>query len=209
MKLDIGHLFERSFALFTPALILVEMFLLYKLIEQKSLWIAMTFILAPIFIPLIIYRLVTLFFPIKEGVRYVGSKGFDAWVVSYRLQGFYYLFPSFERVILGLGLYSWWLRAWGSKVGKNVIWAPNIEVVDRGMMEIGDYVLFGYQATIAPHIVLVENGSLKLILAKVKLAPGTLVGGKCVLGPGTQTRAGELLKGMKPYGDYSLLGVKI
>ena len=209
MKLDIGHHLERSFALFTPTLVIAELLLIYCFLTAPTLMGFLLIIFVPLLVPVLTNRLVTFFAPMREGVRYAGSKGFDAWIVSYRLQGFYYLFPIFERFLLAIpGAYSMWLRAWGSKIGRKVVWSPNVEVIDRGMIEVGDKVLFGYQAALSSHIILFENRQLKLILSKVRLAPGTLVGGRASLGPGCKSNPGETLKAMQVYADYSLLGVE-
>ncbi len=58
------------------------------------------------------------------------------------------------------GLYSFWLRAWGSRVGKLTYWAPQTVILDRGFLEIGDHVIFGAGVRINPHVM--ENNVLQL-----------------------------------------------
>jgi hypothetical protein len=74
------------------------------------------------------------------------------WTVSQKIQIFYEMFPFFERLLhLVPGLYSQWLRLWGSRVGHNVDWHYSIKIFDRAHMQIGDDVKFGKEVTLSSH----------------------------------------------------------
>ena len=53
-------------------------------------------------------------------------------------------FPVLEEILrLVPGLYSLWLRAWGSRIGKLTYWAPQTSYSIAGCLDIGDHVVFG------------------------------------------------------------------
>jgi len=84
------------------------------------------------------------------------------------------------------GVYSLWLRLWGSRVGKLTYWAPGTVILDRGFLDIGDNVVFGAGVRLNPHVM--END---LRLARVKIGDGAMIGGYSLLTAGTEIAAGE------------------
>lgn len=143
----------------------------------------------PYLFPLICYRILTFIYPIKEGASYIGinEKKFSPWLFSLRLQQIYIVFPIFERLLFFLpGIYAIWLRMWGSKIGKNVFFVPNIIVHDRGFLELGDNIVFGDRAYLSSHFLEVRNGRFMVYLKKVTIGSNVFIGAMSHLGPGTK-----------------------
>ena len=83
------------------------------------------------------------------------------------------------------GLYSLWLRAWGSRIGKLTYWAPQTIILDRGFLDIGDHVIFGAGVRINPHV-MERDPDPVLRLAPVKIGDRAMIGGYSLLTAGTE-----------------------
>lgn len=117
----------------------------------------------------------------------VGSPAFLRWWACFQCQVLFMRFPVLEEVLrLIPGVYSLWLRCWGSRIGKLTYWAPQTIILDRGFMEIGDHVVFGAGVRINPHVM--ESG---LKLAPIRIGDGAMIGGYSLLTAGTEIAAGE------------------
>ena len=135
--------------------------------------------------PLLVYRVHNAAYPLKEGVSYLGEKGYSPWWGSYQIQVIYIAFPTLEVVLrLIPGAFSLWLRLWGAKVGKSVYWTPQFEIADRGLIEIGDRVVFGHGVGIYPHIIKPRKENLMLYVKKVKIGSNVFLGAGSHLAPG-------------------------
>jgi hypothetical protein len=141
-------------------------------------------------LPLLIYRLHTWFYPIQEGISYLGSKQYSPWWGSHQIQAIYIAFPALETLLrLIPGVFSLWLRLWGSKVGKAVYWTPTLEVADRGLLEIGDRVVFGHGVGLYPHIIKPRKQDLMLYIKKIKIGDNVFLGAWNHIGPGVTIEA--------------------
>ncbi|MBY0414837.1 MAG: hypothetical protein K2Q18_11755 [Bdellovibrionales bacterium] len=85
------------------------------------------------------------------------------------------------------GLYSLWLRLWGSKIGKNVNWV-NTLVIDRSGLDIGDNVFFGYQCYLSAHVAMIMNGKLILYFKHISVGSNSFIGASSVLTPGSKIK---------------------
>lgn len=121
----------------------------------------------------------------------IGSRDFLRWWASFQCQVLFLRFPLFEEILrLIPGLYSLWLRAWGSRIGKLTYWAPQTIILDRGFLEIGDHVVFGAGVRLNPHV-MERDPEPVLRLAPVKIGAGAMIGGYSLLTAGTEISAGE------------------
>jgi hypothetical protein len=123
----------------------------------------------------------------SEGAFRVGKKAKDGniWLAYYQLQVLYTSFSGFERFLrLFPGLYSAWLRLWGSKVGKKVNWTPECQLVDRGHLEIGDRVFFGNRCYLSAHALKKIKTHYLLYVKKVTVGSDTMISYSAHLGPG-------------------------
>jgi hypothetical protein len=120
----------------------------------------------------------------------VGSPEFIRWWACFQCQVLFLRFPALEEVLrLVPGVYSWWLRMWGSQIGKLTYWAPQTIILDRGFLEIGDQVVFGAGVRLNPHVM-----NRDLCLAAVKIGDSAMIGGYSLLTAGTEIAAGEVTR---------------
>lgn len=135
--------------------------------------------------PLLIYRIHEYFYPLKEGISYLQGKNYSPWWGSHQIQVIYIAFPALETLLrLIPGAFSLWLRLWGSKVGKNVYWTPQLEISDRSLIEIGDNVVFGNGVGIYSHIIKPKKQDLLLYVKKVKIGNNVFLGAWNHIAPG-------------------------
>ena len=115
-----------------------------------------SFLLVPFSIylfPLLAFHLHQIVARLQEGTFDI-TKGYSAWYGTHMIQLFFITFTSFEGALrLVPGLFSFWLRLWGSSVGKGVYWAPHFEVADRSLLVIGNRAVFGYGVKINGHMI--------------------------------------------------------
>jgi acetyltransferase-like isoleucine patch superfamily enzyme len=93
------------------------------------------------------------------------------------------------------GVYSAWLRLWGSHIGSFTYWAAGLRILDRGFLEIGSGVAFGAGVRLNPHVV-AENdeGKLELFLAPVRIGDRAIIGGYALLTAGTRIADDEVTR---------------
>jgi hypothetical protein len=116
----------------------------------------------------------------------IGTPDFLRWWACFQCQVLFLRFPSLEEVLRSIpGLYSLWLRLWGSRIGKLTYWAPRTIILDRGFLDIGDHVVFGAGVRLNPHVMERDETSL-LKLAPIKVGERALVGGYSLLTAGTE-----------------------
>ncbi len=159
---------------------------------------AITFVVWPkivnlLTIPLAIYLLPLLAFhlhawlaPVEEGSTSL-VEGYSPWYGGHMIQQVFIAFPFIEGPLLLIpGVFAWWLRAWGSKIGKGVYFAPHFELADRGLLEVGDGAIFGYGVKISGHIITPspKYGGIRLMVQRVRIGAGAFVGAGCRMGPG-------------------------
>ncbi|MBI5630190.1 MAG: acyl transferase [Elusimicrobia bacterium] len=141
--------------------------------------------------PLLTWRLLNLFHPIREGLFYFSEKDYSPWLASNYIQDVYNVFPGLEGpLLLAPGLFSLWLRLWGSSVGRGVYWAPQIWIIDRGLMDIGDGAVFGSRVVCFGHIIKPKKNRHMLYIKKVRIGAGAFVGAASRLTAGASVEAG-------------------
>lgn len=135
--------------------------------------------------PLLLYRIHFLFFPFTDGYWVLSEKKYNPWWASHMFQYPYVALPWIESVLHFVpGLYSMWLRAWGSKIGKAVFWTPRVEIVDRGLVEVGDGAVFGHISALCSHMVADIEGKPALVIKTIKIGDKAFIGADSQLGPG-------------------------
>jgi hypothetical protein len=131
--------------------------------------------------------------PLPSGEVGTDEHGFLAWWLSAQWQVVFSRVRLLEEALrLVPGLYSAWLRLWGSRVGSLVYWSPGVELLDRGLVEIGDRVVFGAGVRLAGHVLLPgAEGRARLLVGPVKIGREALVGAYSVLVPGAEVLEGS------------------
>ncbi|HEV8254239.1 MAG TPA: acyl transferase [Vicinamibacteria bacterium] len=129
--------------------------------------------------------------PLPRGRVDLDDPGFLAWWLSAQWQVVFNRLPALEEALrLVPGAYSAWLRLWGSRVGALVYWSPGVVVLDRGLVEVGDRVVFGAGVRINSHALLTRNGRGCLVVAPIRIGRGAMVGGHSLLTPGVEIAEG-------------------
>ncbi len=144
-------------------------------------------------VPALAARLVLTLAPVAEGQIRVGSGAFFAWWALANLQMLFSRLPMLEELLrLVPGLYSFWLRLWGARIGRLTYWAAGLRILDRSFLHIGDDVIFGAAVRLNPHVLARnEKGEMELILASIVVGDRAVVGGYSLLTAGTQIAPDE------------------
>lgn len=143
--------------------------------------------------PALLARTVLLVSPFSEGRIPVGSRPFFTWWLLANLQMLFCRLPFLEEILrLVPGLYSFWLRLWGARIGRLTYWGAGLRILDRSFLRIGDDVIFGAAVRLNPHVLSRnEKGEMELILASVVVGDRAMVGGYCLLTAGTEIAPDE------------------
>jgi hypothetical protein len=142
-------------------------------------------------LPPLAARLCAVLMPLPHGRVDLEDRGFLAWWLSAQWQVVFNRLPMLDEAFRLLpGVYSAWLRLWGSRVGSLVYWSPGVVVLDRGLVEVGDRVVFGAGVRISGHALLIADGRGSLVVAPVRIGRSALVGAHSVLTPGVEIAAG-------------------
>jgi hypothetical protein len=166
----------------------------YFLLIQPS-WLTLGSLLTVLYLyPVATYRLLNLFWPLKEGRYDLSQKKYNPWWGSHQIQLIYYACPWLEALLRMIpGLFSFWLRLWGAKIGKNIYWTPNVEIDDRPLIEIGNGVIMGHKLHFISHVILPHKNKLPLFVRKVSVGDHCFLGAGSRLGPGVVIESGTCL----------------
>ncbi len=150
-------------------------------------WMMPVFILAAIYLfPMLAHRLHDLFFPLTDERVIIPNGQYPAWWGSYQIQYIFISIPALEAPLrLIPGLYSAWLRAWGSQIGRRVVWPPMLEITDRSLMVIGDGSVIGHHTGFYCHVLNpTKDGRLLLYVKKIVIGKYCFIGSGSRIGPG-------------------------
>lgn len=146
------------------------------------------------FVPIAVYRLHEALWPLTEGRSRIDAPAYSPWWSGHQLQLMYSAFPALEAALrLIPGLYSAWLRLWGSKVGRGVYWTPLVEITDRALLDVGHGVVFGHRVACYAHLIKRRNDGLVLYVRRIHIGDGVLLGAGSRLGPGAHIDDGVVL----------------
>ena len=168
------------------------LFIPYDVWWKRIIYAAGCLYLLPPLLSLPLRRLGT----VREGTLAAGSSGFLVWWALFNLQVLFCRLPLLEELLRVVpGLYSLWLRLWGAKIGRLTYWAAGTVILDRSFVTIGNDVVFGAGVRINPHVMTInEAGEKEVILARVTIGDGAVVGGYSLLTAGTEIAAGECVR---------------
>lgn len=180
---------------FFPSLILglAATSLLYGLWQHTwwGLFLCLFFIYG---LPVLTYRIHSHLYPLKSGISYLQGEEYSPWWSSHQLQLIYIAFPTLETILrLVPGLFSCWLRLWGAQIGQHIYWTPGLEIADRGLLSIGNRVVFGHRVGMSSHIIKPRRGNLMLYLKPITIGDGSFIGAGSYIGPGVTVAAGSFL----------------
>src|SRR6516225_98860 len=133
-------------------LIIAWTFLLF--VEHPSALTISWLMFCTYLVPPLLYRLYSFGRPVHAARLVLNRREHCHWWIAHQMQMLYAAVPAFEALLrLVPGLYSAWLRLWGSTVGKRVYWTPCVEIIDRHMLAIGDDVIFGHRVVCSSHAI--------------------------------------------------------
>ena len=145
-------------------------------------------------LPVACYRAHNALWPLNEGRSFIDAPSYSPWWGGHQFQVVYTAFPAFETALrLMPGVYSAWLRLWGSRIGRGVYWPPIADIPDRALLEVGDGAIFGNRIACYAHVILRRERTLVLYVRRIRIGERALVGAGSRLGPGTQIEAGYAL----------------
>lgn len=187
--------FGRIVGLF-PALVLgTAAGMLVWFAASPNPWALLGLVFALYVLPVATFRLHQWRWPLRSGGSRLLGKKYSAWWGGHQIQLVYLMMPALESVLRAIpGLYSFWLRAWGSRIGDNVHWTPRVEVGDRSLLEVGDNVIFGHRAVLFGHIIKPTRNNLLLYVKPVRVGDGAFIGAGAVLAPGVEVKSGALVE---------------
>jgi acetyltransferase-like isoleucine patch superfamily enzyme len=147
-------------------------------------------------LPPLIARLILLLVAIPRGRIALGGRPFFGWWSLFQLQIIFCRVPVLEEILrLVPGLYSLWLRLWGSRIGRLTYWSPGTTITDRSFLLIGADVVLGAGVRLNAHVLARgQDDQMELILAPVKIGDRVIVGGYSLLTAGTVISSGEITR---------------
>jgi len=181
------HLIENLLVFIPFITIVMEVLVLYIVIESPCLLGYLFLILNPYLFPLAVYRIMNKFFPLREGAVLMrkGQKGLTPWIGALHVQNLYNCLPILEGLLKVFPpIYIIWLRAWGSKVGKGALIQARVDILDRTSVVIGDNVFIAHGCVLTSHFVNRNENGYFLIHKNVTIGNNVFISGGSVLGPG-------------------------
>lgn len=162
-----------------------------------TLVVAPWLVVLPVYaLPLVLAAAHERLWPTRGGAYKLVHGGYVPWWSLHRLQWWFIAVPALEAPLLAVpGMFAWWLRAWGAKVGARVEFSPGLVLGDRSLLDIGEGAVFGYGVRVSGHIVkpTADGQDLLCVVRAVKIGAGAFVGAGVVLGPGAQIDDGAVV----------------
>lgn len=178
---------EKIFFFFPILHLALFIFAIFYVLKSTSLASISFFLFISYFLAPLIWRFARLFFDQPIGIGKLGkkAKGGNPWYIAYQLQKLYNSHLWLERSIkLIPGLYSAWLRLWGSKIGKKVNWVAGAQVLDRTHLIVGDRCLFGHQCCISSHAIKKQGDTYSIYVNNVTIGDDCVVSYLSTISPG-------------------------
>jgi len=145
-------------------------------------------------VPPLTFRLHRIFFPIRKSLSNLSDPKYSPWWGAHQIQVVYIAIPQLEAALrLVPGLYSAWLRLWGSKIGRRVYWTPNVEITDRHLLDIGDHVVCGHKCKFLGHAIKPSGQKMALYTRSIKVGNDVFIGAGSRIGPGAVIADGTFL----------------
>ncbi|MBI3299082.1 MAG: hypothetical protein HYZ75_13015 [Elusimicrobia bacterium] len=147
-------------------------------------------------LPPLASRLLWVVFGRPAGRYGVADRSFSVWWVTLQLQTLFLRLPFLEELLrLVPGLYSAWLRLWGSRLGARTYWSPGTVVLDRGYLDLGDDVALGAGVRLNGHVLQRgADGRLELVVDVIRVGDRAALGGYSLFTAGSTVAAGESLR---------------
>lgn len=201
---------NRLFAYFPLLMTLLTFAALGAFAREPSFWTLLLLCGVIYLIPPIVQRILLRWTPFRFGVSRIDERTYSSWLATHHLQAFYDALPQLESLLRVLpGFYSLWLRLWGSRVGYGVEWPVNLQVLDRGLMDIGNRVVFARGVELSAHMRGQSDGAASRVLVRpVRIGSNAFIGANARLEPGAVVPSGGALPEHGVVGVNTTLGGK-
>ncbi|HYR33665.1 MAG TPA: hypothetical protein VEQ87_05180 [Burkholderiales bacterium] len=184
----------RLFAWFPPAWLAAVLGAALAIACEPGIGRVAALLLALYALPLACFRIHNWLWPLVEGRSRLDTPEYSPWWGGHQFQVMYNAFPALEAALrLVPGLYSAWLRLWGSRIGRRVHWTPRVDISDRSLLEVGNDVVFGHLVACYAHVVMRRGERTVLYVRRIRIGHGVLLGFACRLGPGVRVDDGVAL----------------
>ena len=194
---------NRLFSYFPLLMTLVLLAALGVFAQWPSLWTAALVLIVVYIIPPIVQRVMLRWAALKQGVSEIDGGKFSPWLASHHIQAMYDALPFLESLLrVTPGFYSLWLRAWGSRVGYGVEWPVRMDVLDRGLMDIGNRVVFAREVELAAHVRKKTDGGRSRVLVRT-----VRIGSYAFVGAGARVGAGASVPSNASVPEMAVVGV--
>ncbi len=135
--------------------------------------------------PVLCLRLHNWLCPLKGGFFRLDERAYSAWWGTHQIQALFNAIPWLESPLRMIpGVYSLWLRMWGSRIGRGVYWTAQVEITDRSLLEVGDHTIFGHKVACYAHVINEKEAGMVLYVRRIAIGHGVFIGGGSRLGPG-------------------------
>ncbi len=136
-------------------------------------------------VPPVAFKVHNHFHPLREGPSHLVGDKYSSWWGGHQIQLIYIAFPFLEEALrIVPGLFSAWLRLWGSRIGQRVYWTPRFHLGDRSLLDIGDEVVMGYDAGMSGHLVKRTRKNILLYVKRIEIGDRAFIGAGARIGPG-------------------------
>lgn len=184
----------RLFGLFPALWLALLLGCAFWLLRTGSAVAALALLCVVYLLPVLCFRVHETLWPLREGRSRIDAPGYSPWWGGHQFQLMYNAFPALESALRLLpGVYSAWLRLWGSRIGRRVYWTPRVEIADRSLLEVGDGVVFGHLTACYAHLIKPHRGGLVLYVRRIRVGEGAFLSAGSRLGPGVRIAAGSVL----------------
>ena len=199
---------DRLFSYFPLLMTALLLIALGFFAQWPSLWSA-AFVLFVIYVvPPTVQRVMLRWAALKEGVNQIDGSKFSPWLATHNIQAMYDALPFLESLLrVTPGFYSMWLRMWGSRIGYGVEWPVRMDVLDRGLMDIGNRVVFAREVELAAHVrKKTEGGRSRVLVRTVRIGSYAFVGAGSRIGAGASIPSNASVPEMAVVGVNEVFG---
>lgn len=186
----------RLMALFTSSLLAIVVADVLWLIWAPVWWKAALVPALLYLLPPLCFRLHSFVYPLKTGVQRLDTPEYSPWWGGHQIQQIYFAVPSLEALLRTVpGLYSGWLRLWGSQIGRGVHWSATVVIGDRNLLRVGDGVVLGHHVEVWGHLIKTKNKRVVLFTKESEIGSGAFISGYVRIGPGAKVESGAWVPG--------------
>lgn len=146
-------------------------------------------------IPPLLARTTIILFGRPSGTVKNNTRDHFIWSLLFQYQLIFNRFPILEEILkLIPGIYAIWLNIWGAKVSMFVFWSSGVTILDRYSLQIEKGSILGTECLLSGHFLTFdEDGNDTVIIDKIHIKSGALIGTRAMIAPGCIIHENETL----------------